>query len=159
MVYTEIKERNGKKYFYRVLSFREGKKVSKSREYLGANLSKTELSFKEKEADINFELIFKKLNRKKKKEIDNKLKSEIRDILIKNKIKRAGIFGSYARGDFRKDSDIDILIEPSEGMGFGFAGLEIQLSDKLKKKIDLITYNGLSPYLKEKILDEEVRII
>ena len=44
-------------------------------------------------------------------------------------------------------------------MGFKFAGLEIELSQKLKKKVDLVSYNGLSPYLKDKILREEIRIL
>ena len=44
-------------------------------------------------------------------------------------------------------------------MGFKFAGLEIQLTKALKKKVDLVSYNGISPYLKDKILSQEVRII
>ncbi len=80
-------------------------------------------------------------------------------ILQKNKVARAGVFGSYARGKEKKESDIDILIQPPKGMGFGFAGLEIELSKKLHKKVDLVSYNGLSPYLREKILKQEVRIL
>ncbi|MEK6899932.1 MAG: nucleotidyltransferase family protein [Nanoarchaeota archaeon] len=80
-------------------------------------------------------------------------------ILKKNGIKKAGIFGSYARGEAKKKSDIDILVQPPKGMGFGFAGLEIELSKKLHKKVDLVSYNGLSPYLKDKILEQEVRIL
>ncbi len=44
-------------------------------------------------------------------------------------------------------------------MGFSFAGLEKDLSKKLNKKVDLVTYKGLSPYLKNKISNEEIRII
>jgi Fic family protein len=51
MVYTEIKEKNLKKYYYRVKSIREGKNIKKKRIYLGVNLSKKQLSKKEKEAD------------------------------------------------------------------------------------------------------------
>ena len=40
MVYTEIKEKNKRKYYYRVKSIRNGKKISKKRKYLGVNLSK-----------------------------------------------------------------------------------------------------------------------
>jgi len=150
MTYTEIKERNGKKYFYRVLSIRNKKKVSKKRKYLGLNLNKKELSEKEKQADI--QLI-------PKKKIDKKLFNKIQIILKKNKIKKAGIFGSYARGEQRKNSDIDILIQPRKDMGFSFAGLEIELSKKLKKKVDLITYNSINHLLKERILNQEVKII
>lgn len=155
MTYTEIKERNRKKYYYRVLSVRNGRKISKKRKYLGVNLSKNKLFEKETEADD--ELIL--ANKKKKKNILEQIKPKIIKILKKNKIKRAGIFGSYARGENKKNSDIDILIKPTKNMGFEFAGLEIQLSKALKKKVDLVSYDGISPYLKNKILSQEVKII
>lgn len=79
--------------------------------------------------------------------------------LKKYGIKRAGIFGSYVRGEQKKGSDIDILIEPPKGIGFGFVGIEIELEKKLGKKVDLVTYKYLSPYLKKRILESEVRII
>lgn len=155
MVYTEIKERNRKKYYYRVISVRKGKKISKKRRYLGVDLSNNILFLKEREAD-------KELNVKKetkKIEIIEKIKPKIIRILRKNEIKKAGIFGSYAEGKAKKNSDIDIIIEPAKDMGFKFAGLEIELTKALKKKVDLISYNGISPHLKDKILSQEVRII
>ncbi len=155
MAYTEIKKINKRKYYYRVRSIRNGKKFKKQRIYLGKELSKKELAVKEKIAD-------NKLSDKIKKEklkIVNKFIPKIKKILKKKNIKKAGIFGSYARGEQRKNSDIDILIKPPKGIGFGFAGIQLELQDKLKKKIDLVSYNGLSPYLKESILKEEVRII
>jgi len=155
MAYTEIKERNEKKYFYRVVSIRNGKKVSKKRKYLGADLSKKELSLKERSADKELELIKKD----RKKEDIEIIKSKVIKILKRNKIKRAGIFGSYSKGEQKKNSDIDIIIKPTKDMGFKFAGLEIKLSKALKKKVDLVSYGGLSPYLKDKILSQEVRII
>ena len=153
MVYTEVKERNRKKYYYRVKSIRSGKKVKKQRIYLGKNLSKGKLALKEKSADNALNI-----GKKSKREI-NKLIPKIRRILKKNKVKRAGIFGSFARGEHKKNSDIDILIEPPKGIGFEFMGIQFELEDKLGKKVDLITYKGISPYLKDKILKEEVRIL
>jgi len=41
----------------------------------------------------------------------NKIKSKVKRILKKNGVVKAGIFGSYARGEQTKESDIDILIE------------------------------------------------
>lgn len=152
MVYTEIKEKNRKKYYYRVRSVREGKKFRKERIYLGANLSKIELSKKEEQADRK--LMAAKINKNL-----IKIKPKIIKILKKNKVKKAGIFGSYARGEQKKDSDIDILIEPPKGIGFGFVGIQLELQDKLKKKIDLLSYNGISPHLKDRILNQEIRII
>lgn len=155
MTYTEIKERNGKKYYYRVISVRTGEKTSKIRSYLGANLTKEEISLKENESDKEFSLRV----RDKKMQIIDKLKPKILKILKKYHIKKAGIFGSYAEGEARRDSDIDILVEPPKGIGFGFVGIQFELEDELKIKVDLVSYNGLSPYLKDRILNQEVRII
>lgn len=80
-------------------------------------------------------------------------------ILKKNGVKKAGIFGSYARGEAKKRSDIDILVQPPKGMGFGFFGLNLELQEKLGKKVDLLTYKSVSPYLKKYILADEVRIL
>lgn len=94
------------------------------------------------------------------KEID-KIKPKIVKILKKHKVSKAGIFGSYARGEQKKNSDVDILIEVN-GRKFSLldlVGLEMELKKSLGKKVDLLTYNGISPYLKDRILNEEVRII
>ncbi len=154
MVFTEIKTRNEKKYYYRVLSVRNKNKISKKRKYLGANLSKEELKKKENQADKEL-----KINSKKKEDILNKIKPKIIEILKKNKVKKAGIFGSYARGDYKKNSDIDIVVESPKGLGFGFVGIQFDLEDGLKRKVDLVTYNSLHPLLKERILEEEIKII
>ena len=152
MAYTEVKEINGKKYYYRVRTIREGRRFRKQRIYLGKNLSINRLIIKEIDAD-------KKLNIKKRNKTLDEIIPKIRHILKINKIKRAGIFGSYALGKQKKESDIDILVEPPEGIGFGFAGIQLELEDKLKKKVDLVSYNGISPYIKKKILSQEIKIL
>lgn len=152
MAYTEVKERKDKKYFYRVRSIREGKRFRKERLYLGCNLSKEQLIIKEERAD-------KELLREKIEQGINKIKPRIVEVLKKNNVKRAGIFGSYARGEQKKNSDIDILIEPPKGIGFGFAGIAIELESKTGKKVDLVTYKYISSYIKDQILKEEVRIL
>jgi len=91
----------------------------------------------------------------------NDLKPKIIKILKKNKVARAGIFGSYARGDQNKKSDIDILIEVN-GKKFSLLdliALEMELQEKLGIKVDLLTYNSLNPLLKKRVLDEEIKII
>lgn len=57
MVYTEIKERNGKKYFYRVINIRKGKKFKKRRIYLGVNLDKKDIAIAELKADKELSLL------------------------------------------------------------------------------------------------------
>ena len=79
--------------------------------------------------------------------------------LKKHGVVKAGIFGSYASGNHKKGSDIDILIKPKKGMGLEFVGLALELEEKLGKKVDLITYRSLHPYLKKSILSGEVRIL
>jgi len=152
MTYTEIKQKNEKKYYYRVRSIRIGKKFKKQRIYLGVNLPDEILSRKEGEADKK--LIEYKIN----KDLAE-IKPKIIKVLKKYNIKKAGIFGSFVRGEQRRNSDIDILVEPPKGMGFGFVGIEIELANALKKKVDLVSYNGISPYLKDKILKSEIKII
>jgi len=87
------------------------------------------------------------------------LRPKIVKILKKNDVVKAGIFGSYARGEQTKSSDIDILVKPPKGIGFGFVGIQLELESKLKKKIDLLSYKAINPLMKKKILKEEVRII
>lgn len=88
------------------------------------------------------------------------IKKKIIPILKKNDVVKAGIFGSYARGEQTKNSDIDILIQQKKPKSLlHMVGMERELKEKLGKKVDLLDYNGISPYLKERILREEVRII
>lgn len=99
------------------------------------------------------------MNKRKKNEL-KKLKPLIAKILRKNGIKKAGLFGSYARGEQKKNSDIDILIEPVKGMSlFDVVGIELELKKILGRKVDLLTYNGISPHLKKYIINDEVKII
>jgi len=95
----------------------------------------------------------------KKKELDV-LKSKIVRILKKNGVRKAGIFGSFVRGEQRKNSDVDILIMPPRDMSLlDFVGVKLELEDSLGNKIDLVSYRAIHPLLKKQILKEEVRII
>ncbi|HLD55033.1 MAG TPA: nucleotidyltransferase family protein [Candidatus Nanoarchaeia archaeon] len=88
------------------------------------------------------------------------IKKKIMPILKKNKVVRAGIFGSYARGEQKKNSDVDILVEIKKRISlFDFAGIKIELEEKLGKKVDLVEYKIIKPRIRENILNSEVRII
>jgi len=153
MTYTEIKKKNNKKYYYRVRTIRDGKKFKKKRIYLGVDLPEKELFEKENESD-------KKLAAGVKLKGLEKLKPKIVRILKKNKIKRAGIFGSYSKGKERLDSDIDILVDIPKNINlFDVVGIKFKLEDELGKKVDLIEYKLIRPELKKIILNEEIRII
>jgi len=75
MVYTEIKERNGKKYYYRVLNTRKGNKFKKKRVYLGVGLEKKEIRDKEEDADKELSILSSLLTGKEIEVLD-KIKGE-----------------------------------------------------------------------------------
>jgi len=91
--------------------------------------------------------------------MDN-LKEKIKKILKKNKVKKAGIFGSYDRGENKKNSDIDILIEVDKDYSLlDLARMKIQLEKAIKRNVDLVEYATIKPLIKNQILKEEVRIL
>lgn len=74
----------------------------------------------------------------------------------KHGIRRLALFGSILRDDFGPDSDIDVLVEfePGATPGFGFFGLQEELSEMLGRKVDLNTANCLSQYFRDEVLHE-----
>ena len=90
----------------------------------------------------------------------SKIKRIIAPILKKNGVVKAGIFGSYARGEQKKKSDVDILIQFKKQKSLlDHVGLQFELQKKLKKNVDVLTYRSLNQLLKNRILKEEVRIL
>jgi predicted nucleotidyltransferase len=65
------------------------------------------------------------------------------------------VFGSRARGDFRPNSDLDLLVrlEPKRSL-FDLIAIQQDLEDLLGCKVDVVTENGLSPYIRERVLAE-----
>lgn len=89
-------------------------------------------------------------------ELDS-LKEQIIPILRRHDVIRAGIFGSFARGEARPDSDLDLLIELPRGKSlFDLSALALELEDALGRKVDLVTYTAIHPRLREGILASEV---
>jgi hypothetical protein len=106
-----------------------------------------------------------KLLKRKKKE--NTMKTSIQDIrnkilpiLKKHDVSRAAIFGSWVRGEQKKESDVDILVEfKGEKSLLDLSSLEIELEKKLKKKVDVLTYKSIHPLLRDIILNEQKVIL
>ena len=85
--------------------------------------------------------------------------SLIKPILLSFEIKRASLFGSFAKGNDTETSDVDLLVEFSEGKSlFDLIRLEMKIEEVLNRKVDVITFNSIHPYLKESILSEQVVI-
>ena len=71
-------------------------------------------------------------------------------------IRKLSLFGSVLREDFGPESDVDVLVEFDPGQVVGLlrlAGMEIELSGILKRKVDLRTPAELSRYFRQQVLD------
>ena len=70
-----------------------------------------------------------------------------------------GIFGSYARGDFHADSDLDLLVDFDEGANlFDLVGLQQFLEEKLGCKVDLVSRRSLRTELRTSVLNEMISL-
>ena len=75
-------------------------------------------------------------------------------------IKHAAIFGSFAKGNMSVNSDIDLLIEPDKGFTiFKMLKLEDEISDLIKRKVDLVEYSALKPSIRKEVLLSAITIL
>jgi len=93
---------------------------------------------------------------KTRKEIEQILKKNKKYLKKKFKVKEIGIFGSYARNEQLKDSDVDILVKFSDNIGWEFIDLKDYLKEILDLEVDLVTIKALKPQLRDNILKEVV---
>lgn len=91
---------------------------------------------------------------KTRAEIEATLKQLKPSLAEKFKVKEIGIFGSFVRGEESGRSDVDILVEFSEPIGWEFIDLKDFLEEILGIRVDLVTTGALKPQLKDKILRE-----
>jgi predicted nucleotidyltransferase len=88
-------------------------------------------------------------------------KKLLRRYFVNRPIRRAYIFGSYARKTaVQKKSDLDLLVEldHSEPIGMKFFAYRLELEELLKKKIDLVSVNGISRHVRPFIDKDKVLI-
>ena len=80
---------------------------------------------------------------------------EILELAARHGARNVRVFGSVARGDDRPDSDLDLLVDVEAGRTLlDVIGLEQDLEQLLGRKVDVLTEDGLSPYLQQRILAE-----
>ena len=85
--------------------------------------------------------------------------SEIAEICRKNDVDRLGIFGSVARGEATKESDIDLLVRFSKPKSLlTIIGLEEEIEAIIGRPVDLLTEAALSPYIRKEIIQDLVVI-
>jgi len=88
------------------------------------------------------------------------IKDKIVPVLKRHDVVHAAIFGSFVRGEAKKDSDIDILVEfKGEKSLLDLVALKLELEELLGKEVDVLTYNSIHPFIRETILKEQVAIL
>lgn len=84
-------------------------------------------------------------------------KARIEDVCKKYQVEFLGVFGSAARGESRPDSDVDLLIRFSPQAKVGYFKLfdvEQSLTINFGKRVDLVTQDALSPYIKDQVYSD-----
>ncbi len=83
-------------------------------------------------------------------------KEKIAELCRRHHIQKLSLFGSAVRADFQPESDLDLLIEfsPDHTPGLAFFSLQDDFSKLFSRKVDLNTYQSLSPYFREQVLSE-----
>ncbi len=81
-------------------------------------------------------------------------------VLKKYPITKAAIFGSFARNEANKDSDIDLLIESNKPFSlFDVLRLEKELSQATSRKIDIVEYSAIKGSIRENVLKDAISIL
>ena len=92
--------------------------------------------------------------------LDDQKISELAEYFKHKPVLKAYLFGSHVRDQARTDSDVDILVELDyqQKIGLGFISMKMELEKLLNKTVDLVSYNGLSPYIRPFIEKEKLLI-
>lgn len=84
----------------------------------------------------------------------------IADYFATQPVTKAWLFGSYARGEQREDSDVDLLIvlDHSKPVGVKYFGMWAGLEELLGRNVDLVTEGSLMPYAQESADKDKILI-
>lgn len=88
-------------------------------------------------------------------------RSKIAELCKKYKVRELSLFGSRARGDFRSNSDFDLLVDfrPDADIDlFDYARMQVDLELLIGNKVDLVEKSGLKQYVRERVL-ADARVI
>jgi len=92
--------------------------------------------------------------------LPEELRRGIVPVLKRHGVTRAAVFGSFATGRARDDSDLDILVEFGEDQSLlDLVALQLDLENLLHRGVDIITYEALHPEIRERVLQEQVAIL
>ena len=97
---------------------------------------------------------------RKKSPIFSRLERAVPDLRADFGVKRIGIFGSFARGEQKRTSDVDVLVEFAHGKATfdNFMQLAFYLEDLFSRKVDLLTVKGIDRYIRSRVEREVIWI-
>lgn len=84
-------------------------------------------------------------------------REKIADLCRSHKVRELSLFGSRARGDHAAESDYDFMVDffPDARIGLiEFSGMQIELEELMKTKVDLVTKDGLRRSIRQNVLSE-----
>ena len=96
-----------------------------------------------------------------KEELKKKIKEAVEKDPLKEDIQKVSLFGSFVHGDFKQDSDVDVLIEftPTASIGFfELARIKRNMEGFVDRDVDLLTPEALSKYFRAEVLKEAEKI-
>ena len=96
--------------------------------------------------------------RRRKSPLVKKLEAEAPAIRSQFGVKKIGIFGSFARGEQTKKSDVDVLVDFAEGYATlrNFVDLAERLEALFRRNVDLITVEGIDKYIRPRVEAEVI---
>jgi predicted nucleotidyltransferase len=81
------------------------------------------------------------------------------ELYRQNNVARLSVFGSFARGEATERSDVDLLVEFNKRNSLlALIALERKMSAALGRRVDLLTREAISPYLRDSI-DRDLRVV
>ena len=87
------------------------------------------------------------------------LKMLKQELVLRFGVTRLGLFGSCARGESRRDSDIDVVVELTDPDLFALVHIKEILEEKLNHPVDVILNNNYTnPFLKKRIQNEAIDV-
>ncbi len=86
-------------------------------------------------------------------------RDEILRIAARHGVRNIRVFGSFARGDARADSDVDFLVDAAQSTSSWFpAGLILDLENLLGRHVEVVTEHGLNARIRDEVLREAVPV-
>ena len=90
-------------------------------------------------------------------ELGQDKRAAILAIAAKHGVRRLRVFGSFARGEAREDSDLDLLIDAGPRTPPWFpGGLLADLEEELGRKVDVAEESALHPLIRDRVLQEAI---